>query len=253
MSAPVLILHDGATGALVRLLQDRMGAPSPSLCASSVKAWQAAHGLAADGAVGPNTLRSFGLVAELGVDVNGAKGPVNWPRVAAFGVEHVSLKCSEGLTFNDPRFLTNIIAAQAVELQVRAYHYARPNNNVDLEARHALQCAGAVPLDLDLETTGDLSPSALGAWSLKFLQIVAAAQGEAQYLYLNEDFWLHRLDQYARDAIADQFRLWIAAPGRAQPQPSFPHFEAHQFSWVGEVPGIAGNVDMDWIISSCGV
>jgi len=227
-----------------------MGAPQAGVLGHEVADYQRAHGLAADGIVGPATFKELGMAVELGIDVHGGKGAVDWGKVAAFGVKHASLKSSEGLTFNDARFTANCNGAKAAGLAVRAYHFARPSNPVIDEVAHALRVAGTVPLDLDLEGTGGLSAAELGKWTVAFLRAVECAQRQTPHLYTNEDYWLTRIDKSARVEIAAHFRLWIAAPGRASPQLSFPHWDAHQFSWTGEVPGIAGDVDLDWVVVS---
>ncbi len=253
MSLPVYTVRKGDKGQVVRWVQERLGVTPDGVFGGQteheVVQWQMTHGLDADGICGPATLASMGIRVELGIDVHGGKGPVDWGLVAAAGVKHASLKCTEGLTFDDKRFIANCNGAKAAGLAVRAYHFARPSNPVVDEVHHALQAAGTVPLDLDLEGTGGLGLADLGKWACAFLHTVELAQKRVPHLYTNEDYWLHRMDAIARADITANFRLWVAAPGRATPPASFPHWDAHQFSWTSTIPGVLGDCDCDWVVS----
>src|SRR6476620_8733401 len=66
----------------------------------------------------------------LGIDVSGtAQGVINWPQVYASGKVFAWAKATEGFTFNDSRFTTNMANGSAVGVVMGAYHFARPDNN----------------------------------------------------------------------------------------------------------------------------
>lgn len=182
-----------------------------------------------------------------GVDVNGAKGAIDWRRVRAAGFQFAFLKATEGRTFDDERFSFNRRAAKAAGLVVGAYHYARPDNNSpEAEAQHFLRVArptrGELLPALDWETD---PPSA--AWASRFLQAVETAIGTPPILYTFPDF-LRRtghLDDFHR------FPLWYSrfGPNDGQPHPANPpqgfRFVIHQFTSAGHVDGIRGKADLD--------
>lgn len=182
-----------------------------------------------------------------GVDVHGAKGPVDWRRVRASGFEFAFLKATEGRTFDDERFNFNRRAAKAARLVVGAYHFARPDNNTaEAEAEHFLRIGrpnrGELLPVLDWEHD---PPTA--AWALRFLRAVETAIGTRPILYTFPDF-LRRTDSF--EALR-RFPLWYAAygPNDGEVHPATPpqgfRFAVHQFTSRGRVPGIAGDVDLN--------
>src|SRR5436190_6849314 len=127
-------------------------------------------------------------MAVTGVDVNGAKGPIDWGRVRQAGFDFAILKATEGRTFDDERFVANRRGAKAAGLVVGAYHFARPDNNTpQQEAAHFLRVyqpqQGELLPALDWETD---PPT--GSWALAFLRAVEQAIGTPPMLYTFPDF-----------------------------------------------------------------
>jgi lysozyme len=182
-----------------------------------------------------------------GIDVNGAKGAVDWPRVRSAGFEFAFLKASEGRTFDDERFNFNRRAAKAAGLTVGAYHYARPDNNTpEAEARHFLRVAGPKRGELLPVLDWETAPPT-GAWALGFLRAVERAIGAPPILYTFPDF-LRRTGSFQ---ALKRFPLWYARYGpndgqvhSATPPPAF-RFAVHQFTSRGHVPGVGGKVDLN--------
>lgn len=184
----------------------------------------------------------------LGVDVHGSKGAIAWPRVRAGGVRFVYLKATEGLTFDDERFVWNRAAAKAAGLQVGAYHFARPDNNpARQEAEHFLRVArpraGELLPVLDWETgppTGD--------WAVEWLRIVGEAIGARPVLYSYGDF----LRRTGHADVLGRYPLWLAnyGPNDGQRHPATAptgyRLVAHQYTSRGSVSGIAGDVDLNF-------
>lgn len=182
-----------------------------------------------------------------GVDVNGAKGPIDWRKVRNAGFEFAFLKATEGRTFDDERFSFNRRAAKAAGLKVGAYHFARPDNNTpEAEANHFLRVArpkrGELLPVLDWETN---PPTA--SWAVRFLQLVERAIGAPPILYTFPDF-LRRTGSFGQ---LQRFPLWYArfGPNDGGVHPATPpqgfKFAVHQFTSRGHVPGISGFVDLD--------
>lgn len=238
----------GDRSAIVKLLQTQLGIPADGSFGPgtlhAVKRHQAEHGLAPDGVVGPRTWATLGLAFDLGVDIHHGKRVTDWHAVAAAGVKTVCLKATEGQTFTDRAFADRVKAAKVVGLLVSAYHFARCGDVIE-EAGHALAVAGDVPIDLDLESTGGLDRTELTDWAKRWIALVGQAQNRVPALYSNADYLEHRLIPGAFDDAP----VWHACPGRyAGPSARFPVPVAWQYSWTGEVPGIVGNTDMDWVI-----
>ena len=79
------------------------------------------------------------------IDVSNNNGPINWPAVAASGVEAAVIKASEGTVFADPWFSANWHEAKAAGLVRGAYHYGRPS-----------VCSGHEEAAFLLQTVGDV-------------------------------------------------------------------------------------------------
>jgi lysozyme len=182
-----------------------------------------------------------------GVDVNGAKGSIDWRRVRAAGFEFAFLKATEGRTFDDERFGFNRRAAKAAGLVVGAYHFARPDNNSpEAEAQHFLRVArpksGELLPALDWETN---PPTA--AWASRFLRAVETAIGTPPILYTFPDF-LRRTGHFND---LRRFPLWYSrfGPNDGQLHPANPpkgfRFGVHQFTSAGQVNGIGGRADLN--------
>ena len=182
-----------------------------------------------------------------GVDVNGAKGAIDWRRVRAAGFEFAFLKATEGRTFADERFAFNRRAARAAGLTVGAYHFARPDNNSpEDEAEHFLRVARPVHGELLPVLDWETDPPA-AAWALRFLTAVEEAIGAAPILYSFPDF----LRRTGHLGDFHRFPLWYSRFGPndgrvhpAEPPPGF-RFAVHQFTSAGRVDGIDGHADLD--------
>lgn len=185
------------------------------------------------------------------IDVSEYQGTINWKKVRAHGVQAAYLKASEGIHWNDPKFVANRKAANAAGIHVGAYHFADVYDGV-LEAEHFLKTIESVgPKDLkpvlDFEiNTKRLAPEALRLFALKFNERVHNKTGVWPMFY-----------SYASFIQGCGFKkpvgngLWLAAYGRNDgreypvfaPKP-WKKFVAHQFTSKGRIPGIVGDVDV---------
>jgi len=156
-----------------------------------------------------------------GLDVSNWNGSINWVKVAKAGYRFVFGKATEGTTYDDATYTTNRNGSETAGLVFGAYHFARPAGSslaaatasAIAQADHFLAVAspqpGELPPVLDLETTGNLPPSRLLAWTVAWLQEVYARTGVEPIVYTSPNFWTARLaDSVA--AAADGALLWIA-------------------------------------------
>src|SRR4051794_6634042 len=117
-----------------------------------------------------------------GVDVASWQHPagaaVNWPAVAASGMRFGFVKATESTTYVNPYFASDRSSAIASGMGVGAYHFANPAVDPIAQAQYFIANTGSafgyglLPPVLDLEQTGGLSPAAVTAWALAFLQYV---------------------------------------------------------------------------------
>ena len=175
-----------------------------------------------------------------GVDVHGAKGPIDWARVRGAGFGFAFLKATEGRTFDDPRFAFNRRAAKAAGLAVGGYHFARPDNNSPAEkAAHFLRIYRPEPGELLPVLDWEQKPPS-AEWAIDFLRIMEDAIGARPILYTYPAF----LQQTGSFEMLRRYPLWYASygPNDGNQHPVTPpsgfRFAVHRFTSRGRVPGI---------------
>lgn len=90
-----------------------------------------------------------------GVDVSAHQGVIDWPMLAAQGVEFAFIKATEGSGFTDARFSFNVLQARNAGLRVGAYHFFSFESSGDAQADNFIAVvepfAGMLPPVVDLE------------------------------------------------------------------------------------------------------
>jgi GH25 family lysozyme M1 (1,4-beta-N-acetylmuramidase) len=187
---------------------------------------------------------------------NNNPSPIDFGAMRKAGCYGVLLKVSEGKTFVDETFKHRAEAARMVGLHVGGYHFARPSGDPAAQATLFCSHLGRVQRRdlhpaLDLEVNDDhLHPAELFAWAHKFGEHVHSLAGVRVLWYtypafLAEQHWQHQLGSGAG--------LWIASygpnDGRDHGVPAgsiapWRRFVAHQFTSVGRIAGVKGNVDL---------
>jgi lysozyme len=186
---------------------------------------------------------------------NNNPGPLNFHELRRSGVFGVWHKVTEGTTFTDHDFKPRAQEARAAGLRVGGYHFARPEHgNAIAEATIFCTRLGKVqrrdlrPV-LDLEANdANLPPLALHLWAKTFLSHVHAVTGVRALTYSGPSFigsqhWSHTFGTGAG--------LWLAEYGPNDgkdhgvhiPRP-WKRIAAHQYTSVGRVSGVPGNVDL---------
>jgi len=187
---------------------------------------------------------------------NNNPGPIDWRQVKGDGVFGVLLKVSEGRNFVDQTWPERSRGARAAGLHVGGYHFARPGGDPLEQATIFVGHLGKVERRdlhpaLDLEVNDQkLHPAELFAWARNFGSHVHAMTGSKVLWYtypgfLAEQGWRHQLGTGAGLWIADygpnDGRDHGVPDGATKPWRSF---VAHQFTSVGRVAGVKGNVDL---------
>ena len=188
-----------------------------------------------------------------GIDVSRYQGQIDWAAVAR-NVSFVSIKATEGATFTDPSFAVNWAGAHANGLIRTAYHFAHPSVSAYAQADYfvdAVNSAGGytnsstMQLMLDLEDADKESPAVVWAWVQDFSARVKARTGRPLLMYTGYYFWTGSVGDPTDNLDAP---LWIAA---YIPKPLIPKawggvWTFWQHADNGRVPGITGNVDLDY-------
>lgn len=209
----------------------------------------------------------------LGIDVSHHQGEIDWDKVAASRVSFVFLKATEGRTFTDTRFQSNRERIERTDLLMGAYHYCHLVNGEGngqhrtepvQGAEHFLSTLGDtlpdLPLVIDLETHRVEALTALeGAtssadWISAFVDTLVNKTGQLPVLYWSRRIFkperlgkettrFHHLPTWWARYIPSS--SWSTLPPTAPDHPSGWGWNFWQFTSSGEVPGIAGPVDLD--------
>ena len=194
----------------------------------------------------------------LGIDISHHQGTINWSQVYNDGKVFAFVKATEGFTYDDPLFSSNMTNGNNAGVVMGAYHFARPDNNsAHNEATHFVNVAGSyigqgfLPPVLDLEnpnSSTDLQQLFTSAQLTNWVQIwmteVENATGVRPIIYTNRNF-----AQYLQSSL-NTYDIWIARPGTSPTTDPgdmgyWTTWQFKQYSWYGSVAGISGNVDLD--------
>ena len=182
---------------------------------------------------------------------NGAA--IDWRRVAESGVSFAFVKATESTSYTNPYFADDYAADKRVGLVRSAYHYARPRADLKTardQAGFFVRTAGRadqegdLPLTLDIEQSGGLSPKQLIAWTHVFVDEVTALTSRPVIIYTYPYFWQHAMGNTTDFA---ELPLWLASYRSGGPKEPLPggwsSWTFWQYTANGRIPGIAGPVD----------
>lgn len=191
-----------------------------------------------------------------GIDVSRFQAKVDWPAVAAAGRAFAYIKATEGATYRDPKFAAHWAGAKAAGMLRGAYHFFRPAKPAAAQVENFCSLVGALasgdlPPMLDLEET----PGEHDEWTtipkpdrrplaLEWLHAVEERLGRRPIVYTRRGF----ISTLGGAGGLAQYPLWVAHYTQAA-KPAVPagwqNWTLWQYSDAGQVPGIAGKVDLD--------
>lgn len=175
-------------------------------------------------------------------------------KAKADGYAFVYVKSTEGKSYVDPMFETNVKNANDVGLDIGAYHFARPDqdNAVDEANFFVTQIMKVnttlMPV-LDLEapsSTSVMSGAKIVDWARTFINTVQAATGRRVMLYTGNWF----IDRFHLSGLSD-IPLWDSVYSSTPPSDDggWTEWTMWQYTDRGHVDGINGNVDLDVAVS----
>lgn len=186
---------------------------------------------------------------------NNNAGPINFHELRKAGVFGIWHKVSEGQQFTDTLWKPRAQEARAAGLRVGGYHFARPvHGNAEHEAAFFVSRLGKVqrrdlrPV-LDLEVNDEsMSPLILHLWARTFLEHVHKLSGVRALTYSSPGYII---PQHWSHTFGTGAGLWLADYGPNDGKDHGPHIPrpwrkiaAHQYTSVGRVSGVHGNVDL---------
>ncbi len=185
-----------------------------------------------------------------GIDVSRYQGTIDWKRVKAAGKSFAFAKASQGVTYRDPTFSSNIQGARAAGVLVGAYHFLTATSSATAQAEAAhfvsvMQSIGTMDLPpvMDYENNpSNLTAQQINTVALTFLQEVERLSGHRPIVYTGNSF-----GQTFNNTLST-YDLWIARYSNGIPPkdtPVWKQWTFWQYSDAGRVDGIKGAVDLN--------
>lgn len=191
------------------------------------------------------------------VDVSRYQGLIDWAQVAAAGYKGAMLKTvstnhklskrSDGL-YIDPTFETNYRNARAAGLDVGVYYYTYATSEAMADAELSLLRQAVYGKEFSLPVCVDVEENKLKQLStldLSNLVAYALEQVEKMGFYAQLYTYTHYSNmELDMGRLANRWDVWLSDTTGHTPAVGY-HYNAHQHSSEGRVPGITGNVDLN--------
>ncbi len=188
-----------------------------------------------------------------GIDVSKWQGNINFTQVKNSGIEIVYMRSSVGNSYVDPFFRQNYTNAKANDLKVGFYHFvmARNEQQAVSEARFFASVISGLEVDcalaMDFETLSDLSKAEVNEIAQTFLETIKNLTGKEVIIYSDA----YNANNVFDANLASNYSLWIAEYDVQSPNSTnWNEWIGWQYTDVGKIDGIAGNVDRDYFTNA---
>lgn len=186
-----------------------------------------------------------------GIDVSDWQGYINYSQVKNDGIDIVYIKASQGQKIKDPYFELNYENAKANNLKVGFYHFLTATNIEEAE-KEAIFFSSVIfgkqvdcKLALDYEQFNDINIEKINQIALAFMKKVEELTKKQVIIYID----LYNSKNTFNSEVANNSELWLAYYGDYRnlenENTSWQYFIGTQYTDVGRVAGINGNVDRD--------
>lgn len=185
------------------------------------------------------------------IDVSKHQGVIDWAKVKASGIGGAIIRCGYGdniTSQDDSKFRINVegCIANGIPFGVYIYSYAKTNEQAKSEAEHVLRLLAPYANKMQYPVYLDLEEAGTEQGAVERANIFGGIIEGAGYwcgVYANEYWWTNHLKGLER------FTKWVAKygvnDGKQNAKPSVSGCDIWQYTSVGSVPGINGNVDMN--------
>lgn len=203
-----------------------------------------------------------------GIDVSRYQGTIDWVKVAAAGYKFAIIRATVGNYYADPTFEANWDGARAAGLQVGAYHVVRADNTTEsqlLKLRGTLDGNDPKLIVLDAEVT----PAGMAQHNIERAHYWMGRRVREHFFpgstkprvwFYSAKWWWDPNIGAQGWVTQDLLGWWFAAYGQNNGQPSWvgPPTSVIPLGWIalwgcwqytsrGAVPGIVGNVDLNFM------
>ena len=189
-----------------------------------------------------------------GIDVSVHNGTIDWSK-AAKKIDFAILRAGFGsvATQKDKNFDKNYDGCKKNGVKVGAYWYcyAKTVSAAQQEARVCLSILAnrkfdyPIWYDIEEQSTFKTGKNTVSAIAKAFCETIKAA-GYKTGVYSSRN----GLENYITDEVKKNYDIWLANVGKNGATLSSTTYKGSytmwQYSWVGKVDGISGNVDMDY-------
>jgi hypothetical protein len=128
----------------------------------------------------------------LGIDVSSTQGSINWTSVHSDGVQFAFARATEGTTFTDVDFSSNMTHGKSAGIQMGAWHFAHPDADCpSAEVNHFWTVAGpyiladgkslSPAIDFEIFNGVACGLGSYTAWANKFNSLVKAKTSASLY------------------------------------------------------------------------
>lgn len=186
----------------------------------------------------------------IGIDVSTWQGYIDWDKVKKEGIDFAVIRCGWGQNGVDNQFKNNMEGARRVGIKVGVYlySYAHTVGDAQLEAKHCLDLVRPYgKLDLPIYYDEEEAYQYNNARELATAFCTVIEQGGYWAgIYSSSSKW-----QCSNLKGLDRFTKWVAnwgsnsRPAHNAGRPNVSGCDIHQFSSVGQISGIRGDVDMN--------
>jgi len=175
-----------------------------------------------------------------GVDMSHHQGKVDWEKVSEEKPSFIIMKASEGSTFTDPMFRSNLRNAERKGIPVGAYHFFSYSSSGRSQAEHFLdvvgESAGCRLLVLDVEYTRNMHRMKnISKEISEFMNFVKERTGKYPMVYSECSYY----NKYLKPRFQESLDRWICEFGG---KPRCGHV-IHQVTNRRRVAGYRGLVD----------
>lgn len=191
------------------------------------------------------------------IDVSRYQGTIDWAQVAAAGYKGAMLKTvstnkklskrSDGL-YIDPTFEANYRNARAAGLDVGVYYYTYATSEAMADAELSLVRQAVYGKELTMPLAVDVEENSikqLSTLDLTNLTAYALEQVEKMGFYAQLYTYTHYSNmELDMGRLANRWDVWLSDTTGHTPAVGY-HYNAHQHTSEGRVPGISGNVDLN--------
>lgn len=190
------------------------------------------------------------------IDVSRYQGTIDWAKVKAAGYKGAMLKTvstnrklskrADGL-YIDPTFETNYRNARDAGLDVGVYYYTYATSEAMADAELALVRQAVYGKELTMPVAVDVEENKLKQLStLDLSNLTAYALEQVERMGFYAQLYTYTGYKYELDMarLSSRWDVWLADYTGKTPAVGY-HYNAHQHTSEGRVPGISGNVDLN--------